>query len=246
MKQTLLSVAAASALMAISTGAFAADIVRQDSFDGSLYYNDQINGLKGGTFLAEGSWRNIILADDKDKDYTISGFSRFIINNKNTITDNSVNGLQAANGSTLKLLNMGTISIYESGFRVTSGNSPIPIHAYGGHIVIDASGDIELKSEVSNGLMVQATEKGKQASAIIKTAGNFTVESSAAAVLAGLLQKEIQSSRVEVQAKNISIQSLKNDGIVIYDLDKTWNPDDPKAGSASVNLNAEEDLSISA
>lgn len=246
MKQTLLSVAAASALMAISTGAFAADIVRQDSFDGSLYYNDQINGLKGGTFLAEGSWRNIILADDKDKDYTISGFTRFIINNKNTITDNSVNGLQAANGSTLKLLNMGTISIYESGLRVTSGNSPIPIHAYGGHIVIDASGDIELKSEVSNGLMVQATEKGKQASAIIKTAGNFTVESSAAAVLAGLLQKEIQSSRVEVQAKNISIQSLKNDGIVIYDLDKTWNPDDPKAGSASVNLNAEEDLSISA
>lgn len=245
MKHTLLSVAAASALMAISTGAFAADIVHTNSFVGSLYKNGDINLLKGGTFKAEGSWENIILADDND--YTISDFTSFIINNKNTITDKSVNGLQAANGSTLKLLNMGTISIYESGKSVTNWhNSPIPIHAFGGHIVIDATGDIELKSSVSNGLMVQATKKGKQASAIIKTAGNFTVESSAAAVLAGLLQKEIQSSRVEVQAKNISIQSLTNDGIAIYDADATWNPDDPQAGSASVNLNAEEDLSISA
>lgn len=247
MKHTLLSVAAASALMAISTGAFAADdIVRTDSFSGHLYHNKDINDLKGGTFRAEGSWQNIILADDND--YTISDFTSFIINNVNTITDKSVNGLQAANGSTLKLLNMGTISIYESGLSVTGYNDPLPIHAFGGHIVIDASGDIHLESSVSNGLMVQATntEKGKQASAVIKTAGNFTVKSDASAVLAGLLQKNLVSSQVEVEAKNISIQSLNNDGITIYDKDKTWNPDDPKAGSASVNLNAEEDLSISA
>lgn len=247
MKHTLLSVAAASALMAISTGAFAADdIVRTDSFSGHLYHNKDINDLKGGTFRAEGSWQNIILADDND--YTISDFTSFIINNVNTITDKSVNGLQAANGSTLKLLNMGTISIYESGLSVTGYNDPLPIHAFGGHIVIDASGDIHLESSVSNGLMVQATntEKGKQASAVIKTAGNFTVKSDASAVLAGLLQENLVSSQVEVEAKNISIQSLNNDGITIYDKDKTWNPDDPKAGSASVNLNAEEDLSISA
>lgn len=247
MKHTLLSVAAASALMAISTGAFAADdIVRTDSFSGHLYHNKDINDLKGGTFRAEGSWQNIILADDND--YTISDFTSFIINNVNTITDKSVNGLQAANGSTLKLLNMGTISIYESGLSVTGYNDPLPIHAFGGHIVIDASGDIHLESSVSNGLMVQATntEKGKQASAVIKTAGNFTVKSDASAVLAGLLHENLVSSQVEVEAKNISIQSLNNDGITIYDKDKTWNPDDPKAGSASVNLNAEEDLSISA
>lgn len=244
MKHTLLSVAAASALMAISTGAFAADIVRTDSFSGHLYHNKDINDLKGGTFLAEGSWQNIILADDND--YTISDFTSFIINNVNTITDKSVNGLQAANGSTLKLLNMGTISIYESGESVTGANDPLPIHAFGGHIVIDASGDIHLESSVSNGLMVQATEKGKKASAVIKTAGNFTVKSDAAAVLAGLLQDNLQSSQVAVKAKNISLQSLTGDGILIYDADKTWNPNDPKAGSASVNLNAEEDLSISA
>lgn len=245
MKHTLLSVAAASALMAISTGAFAADeIVRTDSFNGSLYHNDQIKDLKGGTFRAEGSWQNIILADDND--YTISDFTSFIINNKNTITDKSVNGLQAAKGSTLKLLNMGTISIYESGESVTGGNDPLPIHAYGGHIVIDATGDIHLESSVSNGLMVQATTEGKEASAIIKTAGNFTVKSEATAVLAGLLQDKLQSSQVKVEAKNISLQSLTNDGVTIYDQDKTWNPDDPKAGSASVNLNAKEDLSISA
>lgn len=198
MKHTLLSVAAASALMAISTGAFAADIVRTDSFSGHLYHNKDINDLKGGTFLAEGSWQNIILADDND--YTISDFTSFIINNVNTITDKSVNGLQAANGSTLKLLNMGTISIYESGLSVTGGNDPLPIHAFGGHIVIDATGDIHLESSVSNGLMVQATTEGKQASASIKTAGNFTVKSEGAAVLAALIQREIQSSRVEVQA----------------------------------------------
>lgn len=246
MKHTLLSVAAASALMAISTGAFAADIVRTDSFSGHLYHNKDINDLKGGTFRAEGSWENIILADDND--YTISDFTSFIINNKNTITDKSVNGLQAANGRTLKLLNMGTISIYESGESVTGWhNDPLPIHALGGHIVIDATGDIHLESSVSNGLMVQATTKeGKEASAVIKTAGNFTVKSEAAAVLAALIQPKIQSSRVEVQAKNISLQSLTDDGVSIYDADKTWNPDDPKAGSASVNLNAEEDLSISA
>lgn len=244
MKHTLLSVAAASALMAISTGAFAADIVRTDSFSGHLYHNKDINDLKGGTFRAEGSWRNIILADDND--YTISDFTSFIINNVNTITDKPVNGLQAANGSTLKLLNMGTISIYESGESVKGGNDPLPIHAFGGHIVIDASGDIHLESSVSNGLMVQATEKGKKASAVIKTAGNFTVKSDAAAVLAGLLQDNLQSSQVAVKAKNISLQSLTGDGILIYDADKTWNPNDPKAGSASVNLNAEEDLSISA
>ena len=244
MKHTLLSVAAASALMAISTGAFAADIVRTDSFSGHLYHNKDINDLKGGTFRAEGSWQNIILADDND--YTISDFTSFIINNVNTITDKSVNGLQAANGSTLKLLNMGTISIYESGESVKGGNDPLPIHALGGHIVIDASGDIHLESSVSNGLMVQATEKGKKASAVIKTAGNFTVKSDAAAVLAGLLQDNLQSSQVAVKAKNISLQSLTGDGIHIYDADKTWNPNDPKAGSASVNLNAEEDLSISA
>lgn len=244
MKHTVLSVAAASALMAISTGAFAADIVRTDSFSGHLYHNKNINDLKGGTFRAEGSWQNIILADDND--YTISDFTSFIINNVNTITDKSVNGLQAANGSTLKLLNMGTISIYESGESVTGANDPLPIHAFGGHIVIDASGDIHLESSVSNGLMVQATEKGKKASAVIKTAGNFTVKSDAAAVLAGLLQDNLQSSQVAVKAKNISLQSLTGDGILIYDADKTWNPNDPKAGSASVNLNAEEDLSISA
>ncbi len=247
MKHTLLSVAAASALMAISTGAFAADIVHtnSESSKGSLYYNDRINILKGGTFRAEGSWMNVIHADGND--YTIRDFTSFIIKNDNqTITKGSVNGLKAENGSTLKLLNMGTISIYESGESVTEGNDPLPIHAFGGHIVIDASGDIHLESSVSNGLMVQATEKGKKASAVIKTAGNFTVKSDASAVLAGLLQDNLQSSQVAVKAKNISLQSLTGDGIVIYDADKTWNPNDPKAGSASVNLNAEEDLSISA
>lgn len=247
MKHTLLSVAAASALMAISTGAFAADIVHtnSESSKGSLYYNDRINILKGGTFRAEGSWMNVIHADGND--YTIRDFTSFIIKNDNqTITKGSVNGLKAENGSTLKLLNMGTISIYESGESVTEGNDPLPIHAFGGHIVIDASGDIHLESSVSNGLMVQATEQGKKASAVIKTAGNFTVKSDASAVLAGLLQDNLQSSQVAVKAKNISLQSLTGDGIVIYDADKTWNPNDPKAGSASVNLNAEEDLSISA
>lgn len=188
---------------------------------------------------------NVIHADGND--YTIRDFTSFIIKNDNqTITKGSVNGLKAENGSTLKLLNMGTISIYESGESVTEGNDPLPIHAFGGHIVIDASGDIHLESSVSNGLMVQATEKGKKASAVIKTAGNFTVKSDASAVLAGLLQDNLQSSQVAVKAKNISLQSLTGDGIVIYDADKTWNPNDPKAGSASVNLNAEEDLSISA
>lgn len=238
MKHTLLSVAAASALMAISTGAFAAD-------DTALYYNNQINNLKGETFRAEGSWQNFILADDND--YTISGFTSFIIKNDNqTFTKGSVNVLKVAKGRTLTLHDMGTISIYGSGLHVTPGNSTIPIHAFGGHIVIDATGDIHLESLVSNGLMVQATKEGKQASAVIKTAGNFTVKSDKAAVLAGLLDDKLVSSQVEVQAKNISIQSLKDDGIVIYDRDRTWNPDDPKAGSASVNLNAEEDLSISA
>lgn len=250
MKHTLLSVAAASALMAISTGAFATDIVHtnSESSEGSLYYNDKINVLKGGTFRAEGSWMNVIHADGND--YTIRDFTSFIIKNDNqTITKGSVNGLKAEKGSTLKLLNMGTISIYGSGTPHVEGNNTLPIHALGGHIVIDATGDIHLESSVSNGLMVQAsntTEKGKNASAVITTAGNFTVKSSGTAVLAGLLHDKLQSSQVKVEAKNISVQSLTDDGVLIYDEDKTWNPDDPKAGSASVNLNAKEDLSISA
>lgn len=211
-------------------------------------YNDKINVLKGGTFRAEGSWMNVIHADGND--YTIRDFTSFIIKNDNqTITKGSVNGLKAEKGSTLKLLNMGTISIYGSGTPHVKGNNTLPIHAFGGHIVIDATGDIHLESSVSNGLMVQAfntTEKGKNASAVITTAGNFTVKSSGTAVLAGLLQDKLQSSQVKVEAKNISLQSLTNDGVLIYDEDKTWNPDDPKAGSASVNLNAKEDLSISA
>ena len=53
MKQSLLSVAAASALIAMSTASFAADIEHNDtqSEAKSLYQDDAIDQLEGNTFL---------------------------------------------------------------------------------------------------------------------------------------------------------------------------------------------------
>lgn len=247
MKQSLLSVAAASALIAMSTASFAADIEHNDtqSEAKSLYQDDAIDQLEGNTFLAEGSWLNILYAQD-GKTHTVSGFESFTVKNDNQYSKNgSVNGFKAENGSTLKLMNMGSISISESGVTVSGANDPIPIHAYGGHIVIEATGDISLDSQ-SNAIMSQGTTRAKEASVKIKTAGDFKAVSAGTTILAGLIQDQLISSKVDIEAKNINIVATKStsDGIDIYDSDQTYNPNDPKAGYASVNLNAVDNLSI--
>ena len=96
MKQSLLSVAAASALIAMSTASFAADIEHNDtqSEAKSLYQDDAIDQLEGNTFLAEGSWLNILYAQD-GKTHTVSGFESFTVKNDNQYSKNgSVNGFK--------------------------------------------------------------------------------------------------------------------------------------------------------
>ena len=111
--------------------------------------------------------------------------------------------------------------------------------------MIEATGDISLDSQ-SNAIMSQGTTRAKEASVKIKTAGDFKAVSAGTTILAGLIQDQLISSKVDIEAKNINIVATKStsDGIDIYDSDQTYNPNDPKAGYASVNLNAVDNLSI--
>ena len=247
--KNLIAVGVATACSAMIGQAFALSLNEPDVEAGTNKYENQGPTVQDGeSFKAIGGWANLFVVD-KGQTVTVSGYKDFTVtldNKKNT--ENSVNVLTAKEGGTLNLENIGTLSITTKGVDVkdNKGNNPLPIHAYGGNININASGDITLDAQNGNALFVQATDtdNGKSASATITTEGNFTAIARGGAVLTGLLQKNLVSSKLEINAQNIDIQSKNGDGVTIYDQDATWNPVNPNDGEASIHMTAKGVLSV--
>ncbi len=246
----LISFGVASAWLAIAGPSFAQDInIDKTNADKNQaeYLNAGLTGNGTDKFNAKGTWSNLFQADDGNT-HTVSGFSLFdVVLDNQYDNQGSVNILTAKDGSTLKFENIGTLTLTTEGKSPTQGNDPIPVHAYGGNIDISTTGDITLDaSKIGNALFVQATntEKGKSASVTINTTGNFKAIARGTAVLAGLLQDNLKSSDLVINAQNIDIQSLRGDGVTIYDQDVTWNPVSPKDGEVAIHMTAKGTLSV--
>lgn len=195
------------------------------------------------TLTVKGHYKNGIHASSGD--VTLDNWSSITVDLDNNQIKQGVNGLSASNGHTLKI-DGGSLDVKGIGATGPGVQDPVAIHAYGGTVEINTTADVKLYAE-GNAVMSQATQNGPKNGLVkIKTTGDVTIESTGAAVLAGLLQNGLgqASSKVEVDAKNISITSVNNVAVEIYDADKTWNPDDPRAGEASVNINAEKKLAL--
>ena len=196
------------------------------------------------TLTVKGNYQNGIQASSGD--VTLDNWSSITVDLDNKqIKQGGVNGLNAKNGRTLKIEG-GSLDVKAVGVAGSKQQDPVAIHAYGGTVEINTTADVKLYAE-GNAVMSQATPNGPHNGLVkIKTTGDVTIESTGAAVLAGLLQNGLgqASSKVEVDAKNVSITSINNVAVEIYDADKTWNPDAPRAGDASVSINAEKKLAL--
>lgn len=247
MRKTLIAVgvafACASFLPVASAQSVTVDKTNEHS-NTTIYTNPDFTGTADDTFTANGTWSSLISVNNGS--HTVSGFKDFTANVDNKYDSGSVNTLFASNGATLKLTNIGTLNLTAKGKGVTNGNSPIPIHAYGGKIEADVTGDIKIATSVGNPLFFQATTDGKEAWIKLKSAGDVVITSSAGCVASGIMQKGTLSSKILIDAQNIAITNTGADAVQVYDSDKYWNPDSPRAGETSVQFTAAKDLTLTA
>ena len=247
MRKTLIAVgvafACASFLPVASAQSVTVDKTNEHS-NTTIYTNPDFTGTADDTFTANGTWSSLISVNNGS--HTVSGFKDFTANVDNKYDSGSVNTLFASNGATLKLTNIGTLNLTAKGKGVTNGNSPIPIHAYGGKIEADVTGDIKITTSVGNPLFSQATTNGKEAWIKLKSAGDVVITSSDGCVASGIMQKGALSSKILIDAQNIAITNTSADAVQVYDSDKYWNPDSPRAGETSVQFTAAKDLTLTA
>lgn len=248
MRKTLIAVgvafACASFLPVASAQSVTVDKTGAQSNE-TIYTNQDFTGTADDTFTANGTWSSLISVEGGGT-HTVSGFKDFTANVDNKYDTGSVNTLIASRGATLKLTNIGTLNLTAGGQRVTNGNSPIPIHAYGGKIEADVTGDIKITTSVGNPLFSQATTDGKEAWIKLKSAGDVVITSSAGSVASGIMQEGASSSKILIDAQNIAITNTSSDAVQVYDSDKYWNPNSPKAGETSVQFTAAKDLTLTA
>ena len=244
MKKTYIAILVAS-LMTVGGGVNADTLSYDDNTPGILGVTSDHLG-SGDSLVINGNYKNGIGGGNND--VTVKNWSSVSISLTNeTIGQADVVGVIARKDKTTVVDTSGDISITASGIA-KQGTDPIPVHAYGGKIEINAGGNIKLSS-VGNAIMSQPTmnDGGKFSSSVSLTAkGDIAVESDGAAVLAGLLQGglDTQSSSVNLTATNVSITSKNNVAVEIYDTDHTWNPDAPRAGDASAIIHADKKLAL--
>ena len=243
-------IAATVASMAALFGGFSTAAQAESlTYDGADTGKTAVSADKSGsasdsTLSISGGYQYGIASTSSD--ISLKDWSSIDITLQNPLKQGGVNGITAANGKTVSI-QTGTLSISTSGqpSDVELQQSPVGIHAFGGTVSVDAADDIRIESE-SNAVMSQATAGNHSGLVNLKTKGDIIINAKPAAVLAGLLQNNLAkaSSKVKMEAENISITSATNVAVEIYDNDSTWNPNDPRQGDASIDLKAAKKLSL--
>lgn len=185
------------------------------------YANDSITGTHSPTLTITGQWENAIAATTAD--VTVSGLKALVININNVENvDYGVNALYASSGKTLNVVDTGSVSITTSGNQTTTGlQSPIPVHAMGGTVTMDVTGNIELNSD-TNVIMSQKSG-GKSGEVSLKADGDITLNSvkgTSSAVVVGALSAGQGTGSINLEAKNVTVTG--RDAFLVYDSDGKW------------------------
>lgn len=261
MRKTILAAAVAMAFIGVANAenptTIDSDVTVQlkstESGEGQSAYKDvNITGNSGSTLTISGPWQYAILAEDQEE-VSVSGLSALSINLdiSNFLTSDSsyaVNALQAVKGSKLSITNTDNVSVTTVG-DPSGATSPIPIHAYGGTVEMDVTGNIDIVSD-TNAIMVQqsGTEAGKVS---LKAEGDITIESANdkyPAVLVGSLTPNKTgkaSGSLELRGQNVTIRSQGSDAdaILLYDYDWKYNG---TTGTIQASIQAQDSVRIEA
>ena len=257
MRKTILAAAVAMAFMGVANAENPTTIdsdvtVRLESTKSgkgqSAYRDVDITGKSGSTLTISGPWQYAILAESRN--VSVSGLSALSINLdiRNFLKKDqyAVNALQAVNGHMLSITETDNVSVTTVG-DPSGVMSPIPIHAYGGTVEMDVTGNIDIVSD-TNAIMVQ--QSGTEAGTVSLVAdGDITIKSANdeyAAVLVGALtpnKTENASGSLKLIGQNVTIRSKGWDAILLYD--KDWQYDGA-AGTIQASIQAQDSVTIEA
>lgn len=258
MRKTILAAAVAMAFMGVANAenpiTIDSDVtVRLESTESgkgqSAYRDVDITGNAGSTLTISGPWQYAIRAENRDV-VSVSGLSALSINLdiSKFLTNGQydVNALQAVNGRTLSITNTDNVSVTTVG-DPSGVMSPIPIHAYGGTVEMDVTGNINIVSD-TNAIMVQQSETEAGTVSLV-AGGDITIKSANdeyAAVLVGALtpnKTENAYGSLKLIGQNVTIRSQGWDAILLYDKDWQYNG---AAGSIQASIKAQDSVRIEA
>lgn len=210
--------------------------------DNVAYANESITGTNSPTLTITGQWAKAIAATTDE--VTVSGLKALVININNVENvEYGVNALYASSGNKLNVLNTGSVSITTSGNQTDRDlQSPIPVHAMGGTVTMDVTGNIELNSD-TNVIMSQKSG-GNSGEVSLRADGDITLNSvkgTSSAVVVGALSESEGTGSIKLDARNVKVTG--RDAFLVYDSDGKWGGN---AGNLSVDVTAADSLNINA
>lgn len=246
------SVAAAEGNPVVITSDNSTYTQAKDADAHTAFQNQSIQGATGAeTLTIEGSYTEGIFAASTDVTLdNLSGLSLHIkeIEDKTT----GINGLRAANGHTLKV-NVGTLSLAASGKQTQTEpriQAPVLIHAYGGNVELDVSGNVTMEADSGNAIMVQHTNSGgttHEANLTMKAGGDIDIRTgNATSIMVATLQDNTEGgsakgAHLQMSGRNISIHSQGQVGLYVSNNDSNWGSG---RGPSNAQLQAQEEMSI--
>lgn len=246
------SVAAAEGNPVVITSDNSTYTQAKDADAHTAFQNQSIQGATGAeTLTIEGSYTEGIFATSTDVTLdNLSGLSLHIkeIEDKTT----GINGLRAANGHTLKV-NVGTLSLAASGKQTQTEpriQAPVLIHAYGGNVELDVSGNVTMEADSGNAIMVQHTNSGgttHEANLTMKAGGDIDIRTgNATSIMVATLQDNTEGgsakgAHLQMSGRNISIHSQGQVGLYVSNNDSNWGSG---RGPSNAQLQAQEEMSI--
>lgn len=246
------SVAAAEGNPVVITSDNSTYTQAKDAVAHTAFQNQSIQGATGAeTLTIEGSYTEGIFAASTDVTLdNLSGLSLHIkeIEDKTT----GINGLRAANGHTLKV-NVGTLSLAASGKQTQTEpriQAPVLIHAYGGKVELDVSGNVTMEADSGNAIMVQHTNSGgttHEAKLTMKAGGDIDIRTgNATSIMVATLQGNTEGgsakgAHLQMSGRNISIHSQRQVGLYVSNNDSNWGSG---LGPSTAQLHAQEEMSI--
>ena len=245
------TILATAVMLAFAGTTYAASIVSDTTVEfGSegfkdktvAYDNESITGTNSPTLTITGQWANAIAATTAD--VTVSGLKALVININNVENVNyGVNALYASSDKELKVVDTGSVSITTSGNQTNKDlQSPIPVHAMGGTVTMDVTGNIELNSDTN---VIMSQKSGDNSGEVSLTAeGDITLNSvkgTSSAVVVGALSAGKGTGSIKLEAKNVKVTG--RDAFLVYDSDGKWGGN---AGTLRVDVKAADSLNITA
>lgn len=247
------SVAAAEGNPVVITSDNSTYMQAKDAVAHTAFQDQSIQGATGAETLAiEGSYTEGIFAASTD--VTIDNLAGLSLHIKD-IEDKTIgiNGLRAANGRTLKI-DVGSLSLAASGKQTQKEpwiQSPVLIHAYGGNVDLDISGNVFLEADSGNAIMVQHTKINDTtaygASLTMNVGGDIDIRTgNATSIMVATLQGNTEGgsakgAHLQMSGRNISIHSQGQVGLYVSNNDSNWGPG---LGPSTAQLHAQKEMSI--